>query len=95
MLSERLKLLRKENNIKQEDVADSLKISRQAYANYEVGRREPNIQILINIADYYNVSLDYLCGVTEIRTNFHKDEKLSRYINATVIALDEYIKDKK
>ena len=54
--------LRKQHNLSQQDIAEKLNISQQAYAHYENGKRMPNIETLIKIADFYNVSLDYLTG---------------------------------
>nr|WP_306420487.1 transcriptional regulator [Bacillus licheniformis] len=42
------------------EVAEQLGLSRTAYANYEYGKREPNLETLIKLSDYYGVSLDYL-----------------------------------
>lgn len=58
----RMKELRQQINKSQKDVADDLGIVRTKYARYEVGESNPNIDMLIKIADYFNVSLDYLCG---------------------------------
>lgn len=59
----RLKKLREEKNIRQEDLATILNISRQAISNYEQGTRLPKDEkILFLIADYFNVSIDYLLG---------------------------------
>lgn len=59
---ENLKLLRTQNKIKQEVIASTLNIPRSTYQSYEYGVAEPNIKTLIKIADYFDVSLDYLCG---------------------------------
>lgn len=53
--------LRKQTKKTQEDVANELKISRGTYANYESLKTQPDIETLCKIADYYGVSLDYLC----------------------------------
>ena len=57
----KLKILRKRLNKTQEEVAKDLKLQKQTYQNYELGKREPDIETLKNLADYFNVSLDYLC----------------------------------
>ena len=54
----RLKLLRGEKT--QEKVADDLGLSRRAYSSYETGDREPPKDVLIKLADYFDVSVDYL-----------------------------------
>ncbi|MDE5558318.1 MAG: helix-turn-helix transcriptional regulator, partial [Ruminococcus sp.] len=49
-------------NYSQNDIAKKINITQQAYANYENGNRLPNIEILIKIADIYDISLDILTG---------------------------------
>ncbi|MCK8825491.1 helix-turn-helix domain-containing protein [Fuchsiella alkaliacetigena] len=69
MFGERLRKLRKEVNLNQEEVADDLDISSSSLGGYEREERWPtNKELLVKIADYYGVSVDYLLG----RTDFHK-----------------------
>lgn len=56
----RLKELRKKRGISQLKLAMDLNISQNTVSRYETGSREPSLQELIRIADYFNVSLDYL-----------------------------------
>lgn len=56
--SQNLKFLREQTNLKQIDLAKKLNISSAAYSNYETGRREPNIEILLKISNLFNVSID-------------------------------------
>lgn len=58
----KLKELRELKNITQKDLSEQLELSRTSYNGYEKGKVEPDIQTLIKFADYYDVSLDYLCG---------------------------------
>ena len=53
-----LKTLRKKNLMTQQEVGDMLNISRQAYSNYETGKRAPEIGLLVKLSEFYNVSLD-------------------------------------
>lgn len=46
----------------QQEVADYLGISRQAYSNYESGKREPDFETLLKLGEYFDCSLDYLLG---------------------------------
>lgn len=57
-----IKNLRKEKKASPEELAKLMCVSLQAYYKYENGTNEPNIENLIKLADYYNVSLDYLVG---------------------------------
>lgn len=65
ILAQRLKQSRKEKGYSQRQVAIYCDITENAYQNYELMLREPKLEILIRIADLYNVSLDYLTGRTE------------------------------
>ena len=69
MLGDRLRELREESELNQEDIANKINVSRSTYANYETGRAEPSISLLISLANLYEVSIDYLCGNTGIRGN--------------------------
>jgi len=64
---ERIKALRNESNLSQNEIAKALNISRSAYGNYERGARSFTLDVLWRIADYYNTSLDYLFNRTEDR----------------------------
>ncbi len=59
---ERLKTLRMEKNITQRAIANYLNITDTAYGFYEQGKNYPNMDSLIKLADYFEVSLDYLVG---------------------------------
>jgi HTH-type transcriptional regulator, competence development regulator len=63
MLTKRLKNLRGKTT--QEEVAGRIGISRARYSHYENGRSEPDTDILNKLADYYDVSVDYLLGRTD------------------------------
>ena len=62
MLPEILKELR--GKLTQEEVAKQIGLSRSRYSHYENGRSEPDNEMLQKIADYFNVSVDYLLGRT-------------------------------
>ena len=61
----RLKELRKKKGISQLRLATDLNTTQNTISRYETGEREPGIDDLIKIADYFNVSVDYLIGRTE------------------------------
>ncbi len=62
MFSKRLRMLRKENGLTAQYMADKLELSLRAYQFYESGEREPSLQTLVKIADILIVSTDYLLG---------------------------------
>lgn len=63
---QRLRELRHNLNKKQKEIAQELNLSVQVYCNYENGLREPSFDTLTKLADYFDVSVDYLLGRTEI-----------------------------
>ena len=65
MLSKRLKELRIENNYSQYEIANLIGIAQVTYSHYELGRRSISMQILVKIAKIYNVSTDYLLGISD------------------------------
>ena len=65
IFAERLRTLRKKNNISQIKLSKYFNYGSTAIANYESGRNEPSYDVLIKIADYFNVSIDYLLGREE------------------------------
>lgn len=59
---ERLQELREDRDISRKELSAYLNVSVSALGMYEQGRREPNIETLVKIADYFDVSLDFLLG---------------------------------
>ena len=76
---ERLKQLRKEKKITQAALAKDLTYGATAISNYESGHNQPSISDLKKIASIFNVSLDYLLGVNEIRRPYEPDKKSDDY----------------
>lgn len=75
-----MKKIRESLQLTQVKVANDLKLSRQVYNFYENGKRNPDMQTLIKIADYYGVSIDYLLGRTNVikPENIDEDDLLSK-----------------
>lgn len=67
ILAKRLKECRKARGLTQMQVATYCDITEKAYQNYELMTREPKLEILVRIADLYQVSLDYLTGRTDCK----------------------------
>lgn len=53
-----LRHYRKKTGLKQADIAEKLQISRQAYSNYENGKREPNINLICGMAQVFEITTD-------------------------------------
>jgi len=62
MLFQRLEDLKVDDKLTQQDVADILGCKREVYRSYEKGTRTIPVDFLIKLADYYNVSIDYIVG---------------------------------
>lgn len=62
IFSDRIKLLKTQKHLLQKDIANKIGVSLRAYQYYETDQREPTMSVLIALADYFDVSLDYLCG---------------------------------
>ena len=71
---ENLRILRKQHKLSQQKLADILHISQQSIYKYENDITFPDIETLIRMADYFNTSIDYLVGHTDIS---HKIEPVS------------------
>ncbi len=67
LFKDRLVQLREEKKLKQKEFAEAVKIHNRNINRYELGLREPDFDTLIKIADFFNVSTDYLLGRTENR----------------------------
>ncbi len=61
---ERIKNLREDSDLSQKDIAVKLNISQRAYSHYENGSRNMPLNILVQLAEVYNCSVDYLLGRT-------------------------------
>ena len=65
VLPKRLKKCRENTGLPQIKVAIYCDITERSYQNYELGLREPRVSILMRIARFYGVSIDYLVGLTD------------------------------
>lgn len=61
----RLRDLREDSDLKQKDLAEYLHIKQNTYSQYENGQRQLPIDVLIKLAKYYNVSTDYILGLSK------------------------------
>ena len=63
--AKRLRNIREDRDLTQSDIAEVLKTSYQSYSTYEAGKRELPFSRAIELARYYNVSLDYIAGLID------------------------------
>jgi transcriptional regulator with XRE-family HTH domain len=86
-MHERLAKLRKGKKLTQEQLAKNVGITRSALSQYETGARTPDYEIVQRLAEYFDVSIDYLVGRTgepktmNDKTEKHPAEKLREYID--------------
>lgn len=89
MFGDRLKELREEKELTQEELGKFLNVSRQTISGYEAGSIEPSIKNLIKLADIFNVSLDYLLGRTKERYNLNLKDKKDKDLIIDIIKVIE------
>ena len=70
--NERLRQLRKESNYTQREIAERLEVSTITIRQYEQGTREPNIELILNLALMFNVSLDDLLCIEDFKDSSSK-----------------------
>ncbi len=83
----KLRKLRKDNNLTQKQLADKLEITKATVSAYETNAKYPSIEVLIKISNIFNVSSDYLLGLSE-KTEFQN----SNLTDEQNIIIEEIIK---
>lgn len=72
-----IRQLRREKKLKQSDLAEIFNVDRTAVGKWEQGKNKPNADMLMIIADYFEVSTDYLLGLSEVRDDLSSKVKES------------------
>ena len=70
---EQVRALREDRDLTQTFVAGLLHVGQKTYSDYELGKTRMPLDSVIFLAKYYNVSMDYICGVSEERRPFPKE----------------------
>lgn len=65
MIFENIRALREDNDLTQQQLADYLGVAQNTYSQYETGKIAYTTQVLVKLADFYGVSVDYLLGRTD------------------------------
>ena len=68
--NERIREIREDNSLTQQKVADLLHVGQRTYADYESGKTRIPVDSLLILARYYNVSVDYISGASNVRTKY-------------------------
>ncbi|MBQ4556772.1 MAG: helix-turn-helix transcriptional regulator [Clostridia bacterium] len=69
-LCERMRSLREDRDLSQKDIAAVLNTTQQVYSRYENGNNEVPIHHLITLSRFYNVSIDYIVGETDVKDRY-------------------------
>ena len=69
---ERIKALREDHDLNQTTVAKAIHVAQTTYSDYEKGKVRIPVECLIELAKFYNVDMNYISGVSNIRNNFPK-----------------------
>ena len=78
MIFSRIRDLREDHDLPQKELAARLNCSQVCYSYYELGRRNIPIETLIQLADYYHTSVDYLLGLTDEKKPYRTLSRKSR-----------------
>ncbi|MBQ7034849.1 MAG: helix-turn-helix transcriptional regulator [Clostridia bacterium] len=70
--SERIRMLREDQDKTQSDIAAMLNVGQRTYCDYELGKTRIPVDSLIILAKFYDVDMDYICGVSEVKKEFPK-----------------------
>lgn len=92
MLPDKLKKLRLLKKLTQAELARKLSLSPVRYNQYETGRRTPDYELLITIADFYGVTLDYLLDRREVQLKKNMTDPKSVSLIEKIYAADEATK---
>lgn len=65
LFGDRLRELRKNNNLTQDDIAKMFNVTNNAVYSWEVGKSQPSMEIIVALAKYFNVTTDYLLGLNQ------------------------------
>ena len=67
---QRIRDLREDNDYTQTYIASLLNVGQRTYADYELGKTRIPVDSLIKLAKFYNVDMNYICGLSNIKTTF-------------------------
>lgn len=68
--NERIRAMREDNFLTQQNIADILHVGQRTYSDYESGKTRIPVDNLLILAKYYNVSMDYISGASNIKKEF-------------------------
>jgi transcriptional regulator with XRE-family HTH domain len=72
---ERIRSLREDADLKQKELAEMLAVGQTTYSDYELGKLNIPVPLLIRLAGYYGTSIDYLVGLTDVKTPYPRGKR--------------------
>lgn len=89
VIGKKIKELRESEKLNQKELAKALNISNTTLSQYETGQRTPSDDIKIKIAEFFNVSLDYLLGRTDIKNPDDENKEMERLANKEIKSVED------
>ncbi len=83
----RIRSLREDRDLRQIDVAKATGIDQKTLSNYETGKTNPDSYALIKLADFFEVTIDYIVG--RVNTNYYSKQNVEKKINEIQSALED------
>ncbi len=93
----KLRGLREDRDLTQQDIADYLQIDRKTYNRYEQSKHEIKVDVIVKLAVYYNISMDYICGITNYETPLKTEDNSiirNKLTSKQILLLEKYEKNK-
>ena len=93
MIGQRLRKLRRERKVRQEDLAIILGVQKATVSHYETGKTDPSDKVKIEIAKYFDVSMDYLMGIIDEAVPHYRPEIFIKIPNTIKREEREFIEE--
>ncbi len=71
-ITQRIRNIREDKDLTQQQVADGIGVKREQYRRYETGENEMKVSHIIKLCEFYDLSADYIIGITDIETQMPK-----------------------
>lgn len=93
MIGDIMKSLRTDKGITQKELAEKLNLSVTAISHYEAGNRDPNINIIVQYAKFFDVSADYILGLSKQKNQNFNQNNTIKFINKLLEIIQLYLNE--
>ena len=90
---QRIRDLREDADLSQQKLSEKLKMHKTTYVNYESGKRNIPFELAVTLAEFYQVSLDYLAGRTNIKEKFVSDRVKKQHLQENISKKEKFQTD--